>query len=271
MTTASACSKFGRLSRKAAGLGGAARGVVLRIEIEHDRLALELRQRDLAAPSVGSAKSGALSPASRSLCFLPPPDLTDLDGSPHGAAVSIMAAGSAPRSQTTAAGGGQAPPAMPSAAARLVQAAPDGMPQRTALQIAPPSVKRRDAAGDRLHRRGCMPAAAEPASVRSVLGDQQIRSAWRHGAAAGTGRGTRSRPGRRARCLRFHGGRSQCCWTMRARMAGDIARQLLRVALLDQVRRGRMLATLAAKPGSPATTRARVSAICSQVRARFRW
>ena len=33
---------------KAAGLGGAARGVVLGIEIEHDLLALELRQRDLA-------------------------------------------------------------------------------------------------------------------------------------------------------------------------------------------------------------------------------
>src|SRR5205814_8356966 len=39
---------IGKRVSKAAGLGGAARGVVLRVEIQHHRLAAQLRQRDRA-------------------------------------------------------------------------------------------------------------------------------------------------------------------------------------------------------------------------------
>ena len=45
------------------GFHRAAGGVVLGIEIEHDRLAFEAQELDLAPLSVGSSKSGALSPS----------------------------------------------------------------------------------------------------------------------------------------------------------------------------------------------------------------
>ena len=58
------CLVLGAAIAHAAGLGRAAGGVGTRVEVEDDRLALELREPDLLAVLIGQGEAGRLSPAS---------------------------------------------------------------------------------------------------------------------------------------------------------------------------------------------------------------
>src|ERR1700730_5390964 len=264
---------------KAAGLGGAARRVVLGIKVEHDRLAAQLRQFQLLAAV------GAGAEVRRFLSFfdahesLPLPSLRGFQpAAPAGsstmrvyiaraACVSVsMRASNSPRSRAPAHSAIRR--RWPSGARVSSNAA--SSPFRVSRSRLCTSEKSVRAARSRSASLcASRPAAGVRRSISAGWGSSRSgrSAAWRSARYCATKSMSNRPPGR---CLKSHGlfagmwraMRSRMSATSRTSAAGSRGRQSVILTMSE---------SLSARPGGPWITRARVSAFCSHVQADCAW
>src|SRR6266851_444248 len=243
---------------KAAGLGGAARRVVLGIEVEHDRFAAQVRQFQFLAAVGGGAE------VRRFLSFfdahesLPLPLLRGFQPAARAGSstmrlyIARAACVSAERRARNA----------PRSRAPSVAAI-----RRSRLCTSEKSVRavRSRSASSCVSR----PAAAVRRSISAGWGSSRSgrSTAWRSARYCATKSMSNRPPGR---CLKSHGlfagmwraMRSRMSATSRTSAAGSRGRQSVVLTMPD---------SRLARPGGPWITRARVSAICSHVQADCAW
>src|SRR5262245_29338298 len=272
-------AEVGQLVAEAAGLGGAARRVVLGIEVEHHRLAAQLRQLELLA-AVGRRRE-----IGRLLAFL--------DTHPSLLLSSVRGCQPASRAGCSTMRRYIARAAAVSAAIRARRTSRSSAPSVTAIRrrwpsgalassnaaSSPLSVSRsrlctsdssvRVARSRSASARSIKPASAARRSISAGCGSSRSgrSAAWRSARYWATESRSNSPPGR---CLKSHGLLGGAWRAMRSRMSATS-----RSSASPSRSRHSVLLTMSARrstrPAGPWITRARVSAMCSHVQADCAW
>src|SRR5882757_1006881 len=264
---------------KAAGFGGAARGVVLGIKVEHDRLAAQVRQFQLLAAVGGGSEVRCFLPFCDAHESLPLPSLRGFQPAARAGSstmrVYIARAACVSASMRTRNSSRSRAPSV----AAISRCWPSGALVSSNAASSPFRVSRsrlctsessvRAAARRSASLCAIRPTAAVRRSISAGWGSSRSgrAAAWRSARYCATKSISNRPPGRCLKSHRLLAGmwrpmRSRMSATSRTSAAGSRGRQSVVLTMSD---------SRLARPGGPWITRARVSAICSHVQADCAW